>query len=319
MDLALFDFDRHNALYYFILNADEQIYMRYGGRDAESATTYLNLRSLELALEEGLRMHTEGDEPTAERPTPRYPSDMPLLSKRTLRNGACVECHLIADYDAVQNETHGTLDRMRDMYRSPDIKTIGIHLKVPAGLVVERAEGAAAEAGLQAGDTITHLNKTRVRTFGDLQYYYDGVARDARSISLGILREDQPLALEVSLPERWWVTDLSYRHWTIEPIVFFETRPLSSDQKRELSLSLKGFAGELIHKERFFEFARPALKMGDVIYGVEDVFEDEVANTPELHIKLRHRAGSKLRLQVLRGQERFEAELSTDRQNFRKF
>ncbi len=33
IDIGLFDFDGYNALYYFIMNADEQIYMRYGGRD----------------------------------------------------------------------------------------------------------------------------------------------------------------------------------------------------------------------------------------------------------------------------------------------
>ena len=59
IDIGLFDFDRHNALYYFVLNADQQIYLRYGGRDAESASTYLNLRSLELALKEGLERRPE--------------------------------------------------------------------------------------------------------------------------------------------------------------------------------------------------------------------------------------------------------------------
>ena len=57
IDLGLFDFDRNNALYYFIMNADEDIYMRYGGRDAESADTYLNLESLEVALKLGLEQH----------------------------------------------------------------------------------------------------------------------------------------------------------------------------------------------------------------------------------------------------------------------
>ena len=49
MDVALFDRDWYNTLYFFILNADEQIYMRYGGRDATSPDTYLNIDSLELA------------------------------------------------------------------------------------------------------------------------------------------------------------------------------------------------------------------------------------------------------------------------------
>lgn len=319
IDLGLFDFDRHNALYYFVMNADEQIYMRYGGRDAESATSYLNLRSLELALEEGLSMHAQGDMPQGERPQPLFARDIAMLNQRTLWQGACVECHLIADYQNIQRENDERLDRVRDMYRSPDIKTIGIFLKVPAGLVVEQAKGAVAEAGLKADDRITHINGTRVRTFGDLQYYYDQVPRHDRSIQLGISRAQDNYVLNVPLPERWWLTDLSHRHWTVEPLVFFSSRPLAPEQKAKLALPVHGFSAEVIDKERGQRFAQPPLKLGDIIYGVEGVLEDELADTPELHIKLRHRAGSKLKLNVLRGEEKFISELATERQNFRKF
>ena len=319
IDLGLFDFDRHNALYYFILNADEQIYMRYGGRDAESATSYLNLRSLELALEEGLKMHAAGDIPQPLRPPPLFARDMPLLSKRTLRQGACVECHLIADFQNIQRELDGELDRLRDVYRSPDIKTIGINLKVPAGLMVDTASGPVGEAGLRSGDTITHVNGMRVRTFGDLQYHYDKVPRDTRHLSLGIVRDEIPFIFDVELPERWWLTDLEFRHWTVDPVVFFKTKPLSRQQKEALHFSIDGFAGEVTERERFHDFASPPIKVGDIVYGVDEVFEDAIADTPELHIQLRHRAGSKLKLHVLRGQERFLSELTTQRQNFRKY
>ena len=38
VDVGLFDRDWNNALYFFVLNADEQIYMRYGGRDSHRPT-----------------------------------------------------------------------------------------------------------------------------------------------------------------------------------------------------------------------------------------------------------------------------------------
>ncbi len=56
VDIGLFDYDRYNTLYFFILNEDEQIYMRYGGRDSVSQDSYLNLDSLELALKKGLEL-----------------------------------------------------------------------------------------------------------------------------------------------------------------------------------------------------------------------------------------------------------------------
>ena len=57
VDIGLFDRDWNNTLYFFILNEDEQVYMRYGGRDWASPDTYLNLSSLELALQQGLELH----------------------------------------------------------------------------------------------------------------------------------------------------------------------------------------------------------------------------------------------------------------------
>jgi membrane-associated protease RseP (regulator of RpoE activity) len=127
----------------------------------------------------------------------------------------------------------------------------------PAGLRVEKTMGAAAEAGLQAGDTLTHIDGTRVRTFGDLQYYYDQVPRDARRLSLGILRDQLALILDVQLPERWWLTDLNYRHWTVDPLVFFKTQPLSPERKTGLAIPVNGFAGEILERERFRIVATP--------------------------------------------------------------
>src|SRR5260370_16649308 len=82
VDVGLFERDWNTTLYYFMLNADEQIYMRYGGRDSQSADTYLNLNSLELALKQGLELHRQfqkGELKKEEPPNPPLPPDMPLL------------------------------------------------------------------------------------------------------------------------------------------------------------------------------------------------------------------------------------------------
>src|SRR5262249_25897439 len=114
VDLGLFDYDRNNTLYYFILNADEQIYMRYGGRYVEAPDSALDLRSLDLALEQGLEVHRRyqrGQLQKTQRPRPLYPREIPLLVERTIGRGACVECHLIGDFQNIQREQDGTLDK----------------------------------------------------------------------------------------------------------------------------------------------------------------------------------------------------------------
>ena len=36
INIGLFEYDWYNTVYFFVLNADEQIYLRYGGRDVQS-------------------------------------------------------------------------------------------------------------------------------------------------------------------------------------------------------------------------------------------------------------------------------------------
>src|SRR3954462_11064238 len=97
VDAGLFDRDWNNAIYFFVLNGDEQIYMRYGGRESQSPDTYNNLESLQLALEQGPQLHQralKSELPAETRPKPMFPREMPVLVERTFARRQCVECHL---------------------------------------------------------------------------------------------------------------------------------------------------------------------------------------------------------------------------------
>lgn len=322
INIGLFDFDRHNALYYFIMNADEKIYMRYGGRDAESAMTYLNLRSLELALEQGLALHrenTKDDHDDATNPPARFPREIPTLVERTIERHNCVECHLIADFENQELEAAGKLDKLTRMFVSPDIKRIGIELDVPRGLVVKQVSKEAELAGLQAGDQILEWDGTRVRTFGDLQYQYNKVARDRTSISLRVLRGAAERNLEIQLPSVWWQTDLEYRYWTVDPLVYFKARALTEAGKREHQLRTDGFASVVTYiNPAATVLKRHALQVGDIVYAVDNVDHDALADTCITHIKLRKTAGSSVKLSVLRNGQKLSMKLKTERQSFRK-
>jgi hypothetical protein len=321
-DLGLFDYDRNNTLYYFIMNADEYIYMRYGGRDSVYPDSYLNLSSLELALEQGLKLHRkyqQGQLPPQERPKPLFARDIPLLVERTVKRGACVECHLVGDFQNLHREEDGTLDKIVHLYRSPDIKTIGIHLEVPKGLLVKEARGAAAAAGMQPGDRITALNGTTVWTFGDLQYYYDKVDRRAQEVRLTVARGEESRELTIALPERWWFTDTGFRQSTVDPRVYFTSRPLTGEEKRQHGLKPGGFAGQVDYVDSAARMLRNhELQLGDIVFRVDGAEEDEIANTPELFIKLRKTAGDVVTLELIRGGQRQKMELKTSRMSFRK-
>jgi hypothetical protein len=322
VDIGLFDRDWNNTLYFFILNEDEQIYMRYGGRDWASPDTYLNLSSLELALQQGLELHRryqQGELKKAERPKPMFPREIPLLVERTIKRNACVECHLIGDFQNLHREQDGTLDKLKHVYRSPDIKTLGIHLDVPKGLMVKDARDAVQAAGMKPGDRITALNGTPVWTFGDLQYQYDKVDRRAERIVLGVDRGGEAVELAVALPPRWWWTDLTFRQSTVEPRVYFASRPLTEPEKLRHGLRPDGFASEVTRVDELVKMVKShELRVSDIIVGVDGVERDELVDTAELFIKLRKKAGDSVMLDVLREGKRIPMPLKTYRMSFRK-
>ncbi len=322
VNIGLFERDWNATIYYFVLNADEQIYLRYGGRDAKSPETYLNLASLELALRKGLELHRlyrQGSLKKTELPRPMYPREIPLLFERTFARYACVECHLIGDFLNLQREREGRLDKLTHLYRSPDILTLGIQLDVPKGLVVKEARGPAEAAGLRPGDRLAELNGIPVWTFGDFQYRLDKAPRNARQILLGIERNAAALDLTLALPERWWWTDLTFRQSSVEPRVYFDSRPLSEEEKRRHGLEPGGFASQVTHVDMFAELTKShQLQVGDIIAGVDGVERDEIANSAELFIKLRRTAGDTVTLSVIRDGKRIPMKLKTYRLSFRK-
>lgn len=322
VDIGLFDYDRHNTLYFFAMNADEEIYLRYGGRDPQSPDTYLSLESIELALKQGLELHQRrqrGEWKPSARPQPLFPRNLPLLTENTFAKNRCVECHLIGDYQNLQREQEGKLDKLLHMFRSPDLKTIGIHLDIPKGLVVKEARDAALAAGMKPGDRIAAINGTTVWTFGDLQYNYDQVERSAKSLALAVERDGAPVNLTLALPDRWWWTDIRFRQSSVDPKVYFESRPLTEAEKRQRGLNPAGFASEVKHVDMFAQVMKSHdLHAGDVVFAVDGAEADPIANTAELFIKLRKTSGADVQLGVLREGKRIQMPLKTFKMSFRK-
>ena len=155
---------------------------------------------MELALEKGLELHKQhnaGNLEAKAAPPPKYPRDIPVLYERTVGRGRCVECHLIGDLENVQRELEGTLDKLRDLHRAPDIRKLGIELDVPTGLGIAAATDAAGEAGMRPDDVIRKLNGVDVWTFGDFQWEYGKVPHNATEVEITVERSGALLELTV--------------------------------------------------------------------------------------------------------------------------
>lgn len=326
IDLALYDFDRHNALYYFAANNREDIYFRYGGRDSEAADTYLHLDSLQVALQQGLDQHQlflAGKLPSTRKTIPRFPKDTPGLNEHVVRKNRCVECHHIAHFETTVAEKKGTLDKLHNMYRSPDIKTLGIHLDVPKGLVIKETKGAAQQSGLLPHDRIKALNSIPLLTYGDLQHTLNTIKRSTTAISLQVerVRESQTTVVEVQikLPHLWWATDLSHRRWTVNPIIHFSDKALTTEEKSSLNLAHNSLASRVteVDIEALIETTHE-LEIGDIITSINGKTSDALGLHSSYHIRIFHRAGDTLTLGVQRGDSVLQIPLHTKRQVFRR-
>ncbi len=206
------------------------------------------------------------------------------------------------------------------MFRSPDVRDLGIHLDVPRGLVVERADGAAREAGLRPGDRIVGIEGTNVLTFGDLLHVYDAVERSATRLAVAVEREGAGLVdLAVELPKLWWFHDIGYRYWSIDPVTFLRTTPLDEARKRALGLGPDGFACEVARvNPRATVLDLHEIQRGDIVYAVDGVESDPLVPDCLLYLRLNVTAGDETTLGVIRDGARLDMTVRTQRQLYRK-
>ena len=286
VDIGLFEFDPDSTLYCFILNADEQIYMRFGGRDDESAETFLNAESLEIALERGLEQHEKqkaADAPKPKRPDPFFPRDYPDIKNDEIAKGKCVHCHHLGQAKTKMLQSQGKLDRMKDMWIYPDIKRLGLQIDPEKGLEIDGVEGVAKDA----------LNKHPM---------------ESKTLKLTVLRKDEEVELELPLGKWWRVTDIARRAGThaLEPFPEFWGKELDKSEKRKLGIKEDEFGLEITKFWVKTNAQAAGVQVGDVVYAVDDLTTIEYTTNPTTWIRLNKDAGDTITVKVLRNGKKLE-------------
>src|SRR5262249_35984635 len=142
----------------FFLNADEKIYGRFGGRDAESPDKYLTLAGLKHAMRAALAAHKkEPPKPAAEPKAGRAVEE--YAAAKRLKTNACIHCHQV--YDCRREELKAAKKwSLDEVWVYPLPENVGLSVDPDRGDRIKSvlAGSSAAKVGIKAGDVLKSVN-----------------------------------------------------------------------------------------------------------------------------------------------------------------
>jgi serine protease Do len=225
VDLARFQFDYDTTWTAFFLDADLNVYSRYGGRDENVADSRMSSESLRQTMREVLDIHerrNKSGDPASQvdfQPLPSTtttPEDIPLLKAN---HQGCVHCHQVREYRLLQAFRDRTFDRSM-LFHDPLPENIGLVFDRIHGHRVEKLlpESAAARAGIRPGDVVVRVNDVPVHSEQDVRWALDR-SGDRQPIEISVTRADSPNHLAPrkvwippdALPPGWRQTELGWR------------------------------------------------------------------------------------------------------------
>ncbi len=308
LDLSIFDFDFDLPWYAFFMTAEGQILGRFGGRDADTPGKYLSLPALRHSLDAALKRFRSSPLEKPQERKPMRAEDYPAAAKRPAN--ACIHCHHVHEFrrDFLQRQGRWSLD---DVWVYPQPENIGLSLDVAQGNRVTQVQpkSPAAKAGLKAKDLLQSINNMPIASSADVQYALH-MAPKRGEITLDWQSGTQVNKSVIALPENWRQTDVSWR-WSLKsmsPSPGIVGDDLTAEERVQLGLDSRQLA------YRHMNFLPPAarhagLRTNDIILGIDDKPFFMTARQFEAYLRLYHRVGQEVTLNVLRGGERMRFRL----------
>jgi len=235
MDLRRFEFDHDLTWFAFLLNADETIYGRYGGRDATSAEARLSLKGLRFALKSALEAHETPPPPMALAGKPMRAEDYAVAQSHR----GCIHCHNVNEFRRADLKASGKWDR-DSIWVYPLPENVGLTLDVDEGnRVAAVALGSAAHrAAFKPGDRLVRLNGYPVASIADAMYALHKAPRKG-SVAAVWLRDGKEESGTLPLADGWRKTNVTWRPSMLD---ILPSMPLSGDdltasEKKALGLA----------------------------------------------------------------------------------
>jgi serine protease Do len=236
----VFRFDRDVPYVVTFLNADGDVYGRYGtraGRERKNLPRH-NLPSFQQALRRALELHGDRQRVAVELRAKRGTDESPAFAEEMasfvpfpadhnplVKN--CIHCHTVGEAEVRARLAAGKLER-RDVWPYPPAASVGLKLDVEDGLRVAGVtrESPAERAGILAGDVLVRLADQPLVSEADVEWALHHAADDG-SLPVVVRRGERPVETSLTLAGDWRRND---SHWRasiapLRPNVDFRPEP----------------------------------------------------------------------------------------------
>lgn len=316
VDIARFEFDYDTTWTGFFLDADLNIYSRYGGRDSREADARMSRESLLATMADVLQTHRRIQAtPEARRQSvrieethpapirPEFPEDMPLLKAN---HEGCLHCHQVQEYRLLQSYQDGNFDR-KQLFGYPLPENLGIRLSIKNGRILQSVDpnSKAETAGLRSGDEVLRVNGIPIRSEYDIRWALHKAPNEMPLLfyvrrfnaDLGELKE-----ISLTPSGAWRQSDLGWRK-SLRSVPFpigILGYSLDSDGLREHQFPENTSAVKVISIRGDGLGTNLRLQKGDLIYGVGTRGDYRTFDQFKSRILEEYLPGDQVELQVLR-------------------
>ncbi len=303
-DLNLFEFDYDLTWMAFFLNANEQIYGRFGGRDASSAESRNTLAGLNYAMTAALAKHQSSAAIAQARTEKPFKAENFPAARRTR---GCIHCHMVAEFRRDYLKSLSKWSR-NDIWVYPLPENVGVTLEKDRGDFVREVKpnSSAERAGLKAGDRFCPLNGRSIASFGDAQYALHKSPAKGR-ISAAWERDGKPMEGVIDLAEGWRKTNLTWRPSMLSllPSLCLSGDDLTPAQKKALGLGEKRLA---FRQETFVhrEAKAVGVQAADVIIGINNQVQEMQMLEFFGYVRKNFLVGDKITINILRNGKRVD-------------
>lgn len=313
VNLDVFDFDYDLTWAGFFLSPDEEVYGRYGWRDASSPQSRLSLAGLRYAMTQALKAHREKSRSRISKSqmpnpksqiqhsasSPRTADQYPAAERRPV--ASCIHCHQVYDFRREMLQKQGKW-RLDELWVYPLPENVGFRLDVDEGDRVRDVmeDSPASRAGLRRGDRLRSVNHVPIASLADVQYGLHRAGAEGE-IPISWRHGDQPMSARLSVGKEWRKTDISWR-WSLrglDPTPWVQGEDLTAEEKAKLGLPEHQLA---FYLSAFLSpVARQAgLRANDIILGLDDKRLEMTAQQFQAYIRLNYKVGDRITYNILR-------------------